>query len=308
MILKQKRIRNINVLKSLIKRDSEFFIGIKIQPKFKDFLLKVGFPQNLKQGQSILPSANFGPVSLFNAEGKYKIHKDRPMETAYRTVEWHWKEWRGRYDKVDQSKFVDVPYKRYPRTFIKPPSVEFMVYLANSGEQLIISPIIKFDENNKEKIIHTINLFLEIFGECQFFTRNLDVIIKLPLKRLNWRILPPGEMPWPKLKEEIKPLVNNAPKGNQAVIKHRLEKITKYNPDFAAIGEGGFKGYIVLGFEQKNIYTLESLYYGNATYIFGEKWEDLSKKTKAEILSQNLQINRIIHREGWDNKIDNLLK
>lgn len=68
--------------------------------------------------------------------------------------------------------------------------------------------------------------------------------------------------------------------------------------------------YGVVGnkFNQRNIYTLESLYYGNATYIFGEKWEELSKKTKAEILNQNLQADRIIHREGWDSKIDQLLQ
>jgi len=209
---------------------------------------------------------------------------------------------------VEQSKLVDVPYKRYPRTFIVPPSIEITTYLMNNKEQVIISPIFELNEGNKEEIIHTINLFLEIFGECQFFAENLEEIIKLPIKRLNWRILPPGQMPWIKFKEEVKSLVNSAPKGKQAVIRYRLEKINKYKPDFAAIGEGGFRGYIILGFNQRNIYTLESLYYGNATYIFGEKWEELSKKTKAEILNQNLQADRIIHRKGWDNRIDKLLK
>jgi len=308
MILTKKRIRNIKALEGLIKKGGKFFVGIKNQSKFSDVLPKIGFSKNFHSGESILPPAVFGSISLYNAEGKNKIHKDKPMETAYRTAEWHWKEWRGRYDTVEQSKLVDVPYKRYPRTFIEPPSIEITAYLMDNKEQAIISPIFELNEVNKEKIIHTINLFLEIFGECQFFTENLEEIIKLPIKRLNWRILPPGQMPWAKLREEIKPLVNVAPKGNQAVIKYRLEKINKYKPDFAAIGEGGFRGYIILGFNLRNIYTLESLYYGNATYIFGEKWEELSKKTKAEILNQNLQTDRIIHREGWDSKIDKLLQ
>lgn len=278
MILTKKRIRNIKVLEGLIKKGGKFFVGTKNQSKLNNVLLKIGFSKNFHSGESILPSAVFGPISLFNAEGKNKVHKDKPMETAYRTAEWHWKEWRGRYDTVERSKLVDVPYKRYPRTFIEPPSIEIMAYLMDNKEQAIISPIFELNEVNKEKIIHTINLFLEIFGECQFFTENLEEIIKLPIKRLNWRILPSGQMPWAKLKEEIKPLVNIAPKGNQSVIKYRLEKINKYKPDFAAIGEGGFRGYIILGFNQRNIYTLESLYYGNATYIFGEKWEELSKK------------------------------
>ena len=308
MILTKKRIRNIKAIKGLVKNGSKFFVGIKNQSKFNDVLLKTGFSKNFQSGESILPPTIFGPISLYNAEGKYKIHKDKPMETAYRTAEWHWKEWRGRYDIVEQSKLVDVPYKRYPRTFIVPPSIEITTYLMNNKEQVIISPIFELNEGNKEEIIHTINLFLEIFGECQFFAENLEEIIKLPIKRLNWRILPPGQMPWIKFKEEVKSLVNSAPKGKHAVIRYRLEKINKYKPDFAAIGEGGFRGYIILGFNQRNIYTLESLYYGNATYIFGEKWEELSKKTKAEILNQNLQADRIIHRKGWDNRIDKLLK
>ena len=305
MILTKKRIRNIKAIKGLVKNGSKFFVGIKNQSKFNDVLLKTGFSKNFQSGESILPPTIFGPISLYNAEGKYKIHKDKPMETAYRTAEWHWKEWRGRYDIVEQSKLVDVPYKRYPRTFIVPPSIEITTYLMNNKEQVIISPIFELNEGNKEEIIHTINLFLEIFGECQFFAENLEEIIKLPIKRLNWRILPPGQMPWIKFKEEVKSLVNSAPKGKQAVIRYRLEKINKYKPAFA---DRGFRGYNILGFNQRNIYTLESLYYGNATYIFGEKWEELSKKTKAEILNQNLQADRIIHRKGWDNRIDKLLK
>lgn len=308
MILNKKRIRNIKILKDLIKEGGKFFIGIKNQPKFSNTLSEIGFSKNLQSGESILPPAIFGPVSLYNAEGKNRVHKDRPMEIAYRTREWHWKEWRGRHDTVERSKLVDVPYKRYPRTFIAPPSIEITAYFMSNGEWAIISPVFELNGNSEKKIIHTINLFLEIFGECQFFTENLEEIIKLPIKRLNWKILPPGQMPWTRLKEEIKPIIDNAPRGNQAVIKHRLEKINEYKPDFVAVGEGGFRGYIILGFKQKNIYTLESLYYGNATYVFGEKWEELSKRTKAEILNQNLQTDRIVHRGGWDSRVDNLLK
>ncbi len=92
------------------------------------------------------------------------------------------------------------------------------------------------------------------------------------------------------------------------MIEHRLEAINKYNPDFAAVGEAGFHGYIILGFKEKNLYTLESLYYGNATYVFGENWEELSKMTKAQVLNESLQKDRIIHREGWDNQIAKILE
>lgn len=308
MILTKKRVRNTKSLNGLIKNGSKFVVGVKYSFKFNETLAKIGFSKKIETGESILPLADFGPISLYNAEGKFIIHKNKPMETVYRTTEWHWKEWRGRDESVERSKLVDVPYKRYPRVFIEPPSIELSVYSMKNGETAIAGPVIEFSAVKNDLIIHTINLFLEIFGECQFFTENLDEMIKVPIKRLNWKILPQGQMPWEKLKNEIEPLVKNAPKGNQPVIKYRLETINKYKPDFAAIGEGGFRGYIVLGFKPKNIYILESLYYGNATYIFNEQWEELSKRTKAEILNEKLQTNRIIHREGWDNNINTLLK
>lgn len=302
MIFNKKRIRSIRALVGLIKNGRQFTIGIKNPVRFSKILSEIGFSDSLKPGETILPSSAFGPVSFYNAEGKYKKHKNAPMETAYRTAEWYWKEWRGPYDRVERSRLVDVPYKRYPRTFIEPPSIELTI-LSNNGDQFLVGPIVEFNDSNREKIIHIVNLFLEIFGECEFFTENLELLIKTPVKRLNWRILPSGQRPWPQLKKEIEPIINNAPKGNRPVIEYRLETINKYSPDFAAVGKGGFRGYVVLGFTKKNLYTLESLYYGNATYILDERWEELSKRTKAEILNEKLQTDRIVHMKNWTGRI-----
>ena len=43
------------------------------------------------------------------------------------------------------------------------------------------------------------------------------------------------------------------------------------------------------------------------TYVFGEDWEQLSQMTKAEILTNELQRDRVIHREGWDGRIRDIL-
>lgn len=307
MIIKRKRIRNIKNYIGFIKPSTKIVIGVIDIVRYRDILTKIGFTDNLEIGESMLPSTSPGPVSEFNAEGRYKRHRDQPMETAYRTREWHWKEWRGRYDYEDKWDFVDVPYQRYPRTFISPPSIELKIAANTQGEKIITSPLIDYIEGNETLLKHIINLFLEILGECQVFTEDLDAIIRTPIKRLNWRILPPGKRPWKTLRKEIDPIIDLAPKGNQPVIRYRLEIINRYEPNFVAIGQAGFHGYIGFGFDEKNIYVFESIYTGNATYVFDERWEELSKKTKAEILDQNLQNDRIIHRKGWAGKIKNLL-
>mgnify|MGYP001573153428 FL=1 len=183
-----------------------------------------------------------------------------------------------------------------------------MVSIGSTGQTFLVSPPIEKNEKNKELLLHVINLYLEIFGECQFFTDGLETIMRTPIIRLNWEVLPKGEMPWEQFKKRIEPLIKHAPKGNQPILEYRLETINTFGPDFRAIGRGGFHGYIIHGFSGKNLFVLESIYYGNATYVFDEKWEDLSKRTKAEILSEKLQKERIIHSERWKNKVINLMK
>ena len=106
---------------------------------------------------------------VVNAEGKYIIHKDREMETAYRVVEWHWQEFDGPYDRVDQSRLVDVPYKRYPRTLVPPYSVEISVLKTITDDFVLVSPFIEYSDPNKELLKHVLNLFLETFGQITFF-------------------------------------------------------------------------------------------------------------------------------------------
>ena len=230
------------------------------------------------------------------------------METAYRQREWSWEQWAGYRTTETHSKIVDVPYKRYPRTFIPPPSIELSIVKNRVDKKYIIAPEQKLNFINSEPLIHIINIFLEIFGYCEVLSEDLKDYTFRNVRRLNWEILPPGKWPWIKIKDEVMPIIQKATQQKQVVIKYRLRVITNFNPEFVAIGRAGFYGYLIFGFPGKNLYMLESLFTGNATYIFEENWENLSKLTKAEILQAKLQKDRIIHREKWDYYIKNLLK
>lgn len=306
MIIKKRRVRNLDANLSTIRKGSTIVIGIGVAG-FENLLKKVGFTDDLAIGESVLPSAVFGPISVFNAQGKHIKHKDQPKETAYRVQDWYWEEWHGR-DRVPRSKLVDVPYKRYPRTFMPPPSVELRIAITSDNERVVVSSPVEYIDENEALLVHTINLFLEIFRKCRTYTENLDEIIRAPLKRLNWTLLPPGRWPWQKLREKLDPLVKLAPGRNQVMIKHRFETVNKYGPDFVAIGQAGFRGYVIFGFTDQNLFVCESMYEGNATYVFDERWEVLSQMTKAQILDESLQTARIIHRSRWDGHIHKLLR
>jgi hypothetical protein len=298
MLIRGSRIRSIARWFWAAQEGQVLVLGLTQLERFSSRLREVGFAATLNDGDTILPAAQ-GPVSMFNAEGAYLVHRDMPMETAYRQVEWSWTEWHGQ-DRIEQSRIVDVPYPRYPRTLIPPPSVEFTVVSDNSGKQLLLTEPIVFGAKTGDRILHTVNLFLELFGECSVLDKDFQLVHQPTLVNLNWTVLPQGKMPWEQLRKELRPIVERQPTGNQPVIQHRLGAIHARGPEFVAVGRGGFYGYVVFAFPQRRLYILECVHFGNATYVFGDDWEKLSQMTKAEILTDRLQKARLIHREGWN--------
>lgn len=305
MKIEQTRIRNLTLHLGSIPKGTNVVIAVEEPERFKHVQKVAGFTSSLEVGEQVLPAPFFGPVSRYNALGKTIVHKDRPKETASRVINWHWTEWHGR-DRVEQSKWVDVDYERYPREFVSPPSVELQVATTSAGRCAIVAPALRYSDETQDEVKHVINLFLEMFRECTILTENLGQFLQAPVKRLNWRVLPPGKMPWDQLYTHLKPIVSRAHRGNQELVWQRLRILESFGPDFVAIGQGGFQGYVVFGFPEKELFIFESAFTYNATYVFDEEWEELSKLTKAEILSEQLQKARIIHTSRWAHHIGGL--
>lgn len=306
MYICKKRIRNIGRYVRNLRTGQQIILSIAVNQIEPETLQKIGFSDKLEPGETVLPSP-IGSISDFNASGKDIVHKDLDMETVYSQIEWKWKQFRGRNNTEEVSKIVDRSYKRYPRTFIKPPSIELCLAIDNNGNLLVISPAFECKQENEQALLHVVNLFLEIFNICEIRNSNLESIIKSPVKRLNWEILPKGRQPWEKLKVILDGLRESAADRNKAVIDKRFESISIHNPDFVALGKAGFSGYVVFGFLDKNMFVLESNQTNNATYIFEDNWEHLSALSKADILTENLHKDRIIHRESWFNEINRVL-
>lgn len=299
MIIEQTRIRSLGTHLNHIDDDEEFYISIDGIEQFKEKLTEIGFTEKLEMGEQILPKS-LGTVTSFNAHGKYLKLKDLPKETAYRQALWTWKDWHG----DSYSKIVDIPYKRYPRQFLPPPSEELTILKIDGNKYLVSRAFQRGKE--PERVKHVINLFLEIFGKCIILNADFENF-KIPeIKRLNWEILPPGEYPWDEVEGHVKENIKRAPSGNQPVIENRVKSITKHKPNYIAVGKGGFDGYWVFGFPNSGIYILENTTYGNATYVFDDNWVSHSTLSKKEIIDGELHIERIVHREGWQDNINNL--
>ncbi len=301
-MIKKSKIRSLNPYMRLIPDTQNVYVGL-VNPS-ESLLKRVGFTEALANGETILPKP-VGRASAYNAHGKTIIHKSQPMETAYRTIEWHWTEYHG-MERVPRTEFRDRPYKRYPRSHMPAPSLQLTLYTSTNGQRIVITPLIKNWRKHPVALIHAANLLLDIFGECSFFDEKKEEVISTPLHYLNWKVLPKGEHPFPALRKQLEDVLKRVKGGNRSFVDHRLERVNSFKPKFTAIGQGGFSGYVIFGFPEKGIYVLESVLYGNATYILGDEWKKLSKMTKAEILNEKLHRDRIIHLCNWFEKIRKL--
>lgn len=267
-----------------------------------DNLNRLGLEKLGRDGDALLPS-NVGKVSDFNISGKEIKRKDLPMIKKAIPIYRTWKDWHGQEHSGVQHRVMDV----YPIDFIRAP-IERIILKNIDGEWYFATRKIDFDTESKTAVLHLANLFLECFGHFKIFDIEDHKIADVPIRQLQWEVLPPGKYPWNKAKEYVKPHLQRLTPSAKGVIEHRMRLLSQYEPDFLATGRGGYSGYFVYGFAKKKAYFLESIHLNNATYIFGDNWEELSSLSKDEIINGEYEHSRIIHDSQWDYKVRQLLK
>lgn len=292
-----KSIKNVDKYLNKLSEGEHFYVALRGIESYAENLLKYGLDiETLEDGQSFLPRPIKSSTS-YNSNGKIVIDKsakeERVFERSYHVVDWYGND---HYGTCYQSRMC------YKRNFINPLGIE-LTYLNG----FIVSPILENCEENKETIKHVINMFLEMFGNCEILTQGFDVKGLNKIKRLQWTVLPKGEYPWEKAKKHLDVILDSIPNRYKGVINNRHRIISSKLPDFMAIGDQGFYGYVIYGFTKKNIYIFESNQPDNATYVFKGNWEDASKLTKLEILTSNLCEARLIHNKNWESSIERII-
>jgi len=265
-------------------------------------LRKLGLDKLEQDGDATLPS-NVGRVSDYNISGKEIKRRDLPMIKkaipTYRT----WKDWHGQEHSGVQHRIMDV----YPIDFLPAP-IERIILKNIDGKLYFATREIDFENDGEGVVLHLANLLLECFGKFSTFDIKDHKIADVPIRQLQWEVLPPGKYPWNEAKRYVEPHLQRLTPSAKGVIEHRMRLLSQYEPDFLATGRGGYSGYFVYGFAKKKAYFLESIHLNNATYVFGHDWEELSSLSKDEIINGEYEHERIIHDGRWDYKVRQLLR
>jgi hypothetical protein len=137
----------------------------------------------------------------------------------------------------------------------------------------------------------------------KFWDASIEIILKRKkrlnrlqdkpvIKKVSWVILPLG-FKSPEIEMRLETIFGaNDKKINEA--NKRLNAIKQLSPNRVWMGADSFNDYLAYEFAGCSSVMLESLYYGNATFIIKENWKKLSKLTKSEV-SKERGVTRIIH-------------
>lgn len=299
MQIQKKSIRSIAPVVAALEGKDSVVVSYTMPCELSaPFLCRIGFEPGCGAKASIIPRA-IGPVSRFNSCGKDRVLRHLPKESYSRwgcIKDWH-----------DAVHFVDIPGERYQREHLPAP-MEELALIARQGEWRVLSRAVPKRAENHPALLHLINLFLELFGECDILDEQLMPLIDArQMKRVYWEILPPGELPW----EAVEILAEGVcTKGvlRRAFQRHRYDCIRRFRPDAVYRGVGGLGGYLVFEFRRKGISLMENFTNGNATYICHGDWKEVSQRTKAEIIRHSLCERRIVHSRAWPREMAELLR
>lgn len=291
-----KQVRTLSIYRKIIERLPEFRL---VSPTLTDrFARALGFDRMPRIGDAILPTPN-GVATNFNAHGKEVVRRDIPMETRSRMIYTSWEDWHGQTHYGVQAR----DYEAYPRDQIPPPG-EFLTAVRKNGQIVAASRVIQRDESESD-IVNLLNVFLECFPNFEIVRP--DLTEPTVVRKLKWRILPQGQYPFERAKEALDEYLQRLAEDERETATERIRAITRHDPDFIAVGLGGFSDYVVFGFTGRRRYVLESPNTGNATYVFRNVWEDFSQLSKREILQDNLQEARLVHNNRWHRSISEVI-
>ncbi|MFD4876046.1 hypothetical protein ACFWOB_22180 [Streptomyces sp. NPDC058420] len=121
---------------------------------------------------------------------------------------------------------------------------------------------------------------------------------------LNWEFLPVGTRETDAVISELtRRLRLNRGDPRREGVEARLEALLALRPEQMLYGTSGFQRYVGAQFAP-DLVVFENARYGNAIYVMFEDWEELSRRSRVDLLAGSGRgFERITHRRGWEGRL-----
>jgi hypothetical protein len=123
---------------------------------------------------------------------------------------------------------------------------------------------------------------------------------------VDWEIFPPGTVD--QIVQFFRKGIRGEGSRDEKILRERVEAFKALQPEAYIRGVGGFNRYIGAKFPE-DLVVFENMRYGNALYIVYEKWEEIAKRSRIDLLRQtDAHFDRIIHAPGWQRRFEETVR
>jgi len=256
-----------------------------------------------------IPEPRRGKYSDINSNGKIIKRYDLPKESYSVTIE------APNYgDSYKGTHEVNWLKERYRRDFIAPRLSTIKIEcldLSNESEMYTfkfeVSEVLdKESQDFESRALESINLLQENIHCSDLVEAGSTFSDYLQTLKLSWEILPPGTKD-----EVIQRIFKDTKPTNEQIetATDRYNFFTKLNPIKLVYGSSGFRRYFGALLNEELV-VFENVKYGNAIYVMYENWQELSTKSRIDLLSGRFGYNfyRVVHRKNWKSEIKKIIK
>lgn len=265
-------------------------------------------PGGLKFPATILPPRGRGKFTSRNIDGDTIIRKDLQKEAHYRSMQAP--NWGGSRNGTHEA---NRRYKRFPRQFVPPALLEISIACKDTYPGLVayvisfkvVEVLDKTVPKFEERLFANLNLLQENVGACGVESSEISMADYTKSLHLTWEILPPGT-----LNEVLQRvfLGKTPSKEDKDVVIERYEFFMSLEPKQLVYGTNGFRRYFGALLED-DLVVFEHIEYGNAIYILFNNWQELSKRSRNDLLSGNFgkDFERVPHISRWKEEVKKIV-
>lgn len=302
-----------HILKQIAEFGSDvFFVGvtktftedqINAEP-----LKRLDIPSEEGQSNETVPAIDMGKYSDRNRNGWDVIRDDLPKTT--KTFYWETPNFgdASRYGTHTHYWAREV----YQREFHEPRLYSILAHTlkVNPAGGCVVMLRVKQELSRatprfEDELLLMLNLLQENCGAAGVVSSATPVADYIKTIALDWEVFPPGNAA-----EVVERLTRGGTTRAdiRSKIDERVRLFSKLNPTAFLKGAGGFGSYIGAKFAD-DLVVFENVQYGNALYLLYDHWEDISKRSRLELLKgTDAKFDRFPHRTGWDEAFEKLLR
>lgn len=250
---------------------------------------------------AVEPAAEAGKYSARNADGWEVKRTDLPM--IFKTFSWETPNFGDAATYGTHTHYQEREV--YQREYHEPRNHTIQADLLSDPTKPVVLAKFSVDcildrtrDDFSDDLLFCINLLQENAGIAGVFPSNATRQDFIGTIVLDWQIFPPGTADDVIVKAfvGVKGKLSAEEKG---IIEDRVKLFSRRKPRAFLRGAGSFGAYVGALYDD-DLVVFENTRYGNALYVLYDDWEEVSKRSRLDLLKGTSQnFDRFVHSEGW---------